>query len=1050
MSSLEHYWPSQAEVVRCIKTEAETASDAVLLAVHQETPLAYKDAGSENEKDTDEAKLLDAFLTEDMPSGTLLLAVTGRSGVGKSHIIRWLAAQLGRDTRAKDMHVIRIPKTANLRAVVEAILEPLAGIEKYTETRKELQKAVSAVRPEDGAIRFSGELQIALKDKAASLEGIIRSNLQAQNVVELKAQLDHAKRLPDYFQDATLKDYFLSDIFPKIVEQAIQGRHEEDDEEFGLPQFSVDDLKLPENIALGDAAIGVRGYYQTVLNKDGGNGFELAVEVLNGVVDEAIRCVFRLDQALGGKTIEEVILDIRDILLVDGKELVLLIEDFAALSGIQEVLLSVCIHEAVRNGELVRAPMRTAIAVTDGFLTNRDTILTRAKGEWIVRSSLPNEEIFLERTTSLVGAYLNAARWGEDALIANYKASQTDNTVELLDWIEPFVYENETPEEDELRVNFGQSKNGFSLFPFNRNAIDSLARIHLQEGERLYYNPRLIINKIIKDTLKYREMYLNGIFPPTDFSGLNPQVDIAEWLHQIQVPGDDRERLAKLIVHWGGNPVDRKSLGALPDGLFKCFKLPTPTSLGIEPTRSRGSGLGGKTGPSGGGKTGPSGGGKTGPSGGGKTGPEPFVDPIADEWKPILEEWVEGTRLTQSQANQIRNAISSALHRGVDWVALCMKPVKKNSVHIQLPGAGEGSQTSRSLTFAPNTNDADGRLRRTVLAFVRYQNKQETWNYLGADQDTALIANAVDQLMPAYISLVTSEAQENIGDLTEALTRQGHLLGVAPKQVSSLSSISSAVFSDAPELDHAMFDEGSPADNWAKIRKASITQRKGLQDLLRTKIAAFQGAGNIPFAIDVARLELGSTENFDALKIIDADQKTHLRDLRSNRLMARARPLMEVLQRFRLNFESLIGAEFDKDEISANLKGLIISAEEGNAWPGGGYFKKQSLLDEVEVFRASAIGELMKQLADLGSKSGSSNIEDVLFILGKIDLSLVERIEKFLNSLTRFVDDVETEVKQQEGNFSGIDVEKVTAAIRGQIDGLEETLAYLGGIPYSS
>ena len=45
--SLLNYWPSLEEINRCIKAEAENSSDEVLLAVHQQFPLAYLKVGSD-------------------------------------------------------------------------------------------------------------------------------------------------------------------------------------------------------------------------------------------------------------------------------------------------------------------------------------------------------------------------------------------------------------------------------------------------------------------------------------------------------------------------------------------------------------------------------------------------------------------------------------------------------------------------------------------------------------------------------------------------------------------------------------------------------------------------------------------------------------------------------------------------------------------------------------------------------------------------------------------------------------------------------------------
>ena len=136
--SLSRYWPTRDEVNRCIKAEAESASDAVLLAAHQPMRLLRRDEGSGVESQVSEHDLLEAFLSDDLPQGTLLMPIMGASGAGKSHLIRWLAAQLGRDPRARHMHVIRIPKSASLRGVVELVLEPLSNDDRFSDIRESL------------------------------------------------------------------------------------------------------------------------------------------------------------------------------------------------------------------------------------------------------------------------------------------------------------------------------------------------------------------------------------------------------------------------------------------------------------------------------------------------------------------------------------------------------------------------------------------------------------------------------------------------------------------------------------------------------------------------------------------------------------------------------------------------------------------------------------------------------------------------------------------------------------------------------------------------
>ena len=137
MSKLIDYWPSIKEVNQCIRTEAEAADDAVLLAVHEPTPLFVREAGTGAQETKTESDLLDEFLRSADDGSAVVVAITGDSGVGKSHMIRWLNAQLQRHADRDRFVIVLIPKTASLRKVVELMLEPLAGAE-YDLLRNEL------------------------------------------------------------------------------------------------------------------------------------------------------------------------------------------------------------------------------------------------------------------------------------------------------------------------------------------------------------------------------------------------------------------------------------------------------------------------------------------------------------------------------------------------------------------------------------------------------------------------------------------------------------------------------------------------------------------------------------------------------------------------------------------------------------------------------------------------------------------------------------------------------------------------------------------------
>jgi hypothetical protein len=344
-------------------------------------------------------------------------------------------------------------------------------------------------------------------------------------------------------------------VLAPVIQRAVTGRREpRPGEEELLPQFCADDLRVPDELrgALGHASRPVQTYYQTGLNRADGAGFEEAANVLNEVVDDAIQQVFRLDQATGGVTLESIILRVRELLMEQDRELVLLVEDFAALSGIQQVLLNVCIQEAERDGRQVRSRMRTALALTDGYLVGRDTIATRARHEWVIQPGSGTSDV-VERTVELVGAYLNAARWGEEELVDQYSQSPRNKEADLTSWIRPFQDDDLTTEDSSQLTAFGASNRGVPLFPYNRAALEQLAKRHLRAAGEVRFNPRRIINFILRDVLlEGREDFERGTFPMAGFQGAKASAETASWLADQPVSNSERMRLEALLVYWGG------------------------------------------------------------------------------------------------------------------------------------------------------------------------------------------------------------------------------------------------------------------------------------------------------------------------------------------------------------------------------------------------------------------------------------------------------------------------------------------------------------------
>ena len=102
MRSLERYWPTDASVRDCLKVDAEAADPAVLLAVHQPMRLRRRQFGvSADPRACGEEDLLRALLAT-TGDGRVIVPIVGNSGVGKSHVIRWLDARLHHEARGRE------------------------------------------------------------------------------------------------------------------------------------------------------------------------------------------------------------------------------------------------------------------------------------------------------------------------------------------------------------------------------------------------------------------------------------------------------------------------------------------------------------------------------------------------------------------------------------------------------------------------------------------------------------------------------------------------------------------------------------------------------------------------------------------------------------------------------------------------------------------------------------------------------------------------------------------------------------------------------------
>lgn len=823
-------WPEDGNVQACIKQEAEAIDEAVFLAVHQPMRFQRRDVGTSGSViERSEEDLLTEFMTPNLPEGRLILPIVGSSGVGKSHVIRWIDAQVRRRPDAERFVIIRVPKGSSLKGVLRLLLEKLDG-----ETFDSLRAALSTARDHLDPTRAAMQLQLSLRHRlvqqaAAATERIAAKRGETDD--PMRRDMGNARALPAMLGDPELEQsHWLTNIngSPGIIallaEQVTQeGRSDKDGRRH---EFCAADLILDPQIDLQQLSAPARSFYARIQSPE---RQQYAAALLNRVLDEAKNDLLEF----GDNSLVELFAEVRAELFRTQRELIFLVEDFAVLSGIQGSLLQVMIGEATRDGRQTLCAMRSALAYTDGYMAGRDTVLTRARSEWILEDRPGSDAEILERVERLVGAYLNAARVGRDRLA---RALHDRGSSGLGDWVPACRLNDLEPDVLSVVDAFGRSTDAFPLFPFNHSAVRQLAfRGCVDTRGNLVFNPRHVINNLLTQVLRERPAFVRGAFPPADVADSLRSALVTSEVARRVLP-ERLDRYLMLLRLWGDQPGSPAEAAATSALIYAAFGL-DPVDFGVSPTR-----------------------------------PPPPTRPMIREsaaeaeerrWVDQLDAWGTGATMAQSDAAKLKGWVAEAMFAFLPTDVLLLRPRVKgrdllSKVYLPRSPAQGGLLPGGEFIAVAQESDLADPVRRskvvqTLLAFVRRYETQRSWNYPGGEEARGLVGEFLvvrSKLAAAYLRARHFQTDANaMPALVRGLLIGARALGIpGAHDRASLSDLVNAV------LDEAKPPSENVSGAWADLQRSLSSTRAKWQSLLLEHVGARQGGAGAVHAVDCAEL----------------------------------------------------------------------------------------------------------------------------------------------------------------------------------------------------
>lgn len=537
-------------------------ADSVFLAAHTPMDLEHRRGVELGGEMSGEARVLEALTRRigDSERNTLV-AVTGSSGSGKSHVVRWVHAHLpSEDPRFQVLYVPRAIQT--LRELLRRVIEGLPGVE-GADLLKRVDSAFTGVKPGELQERLVSELKIALNwtlddrapydgetpDAAAKRED--RNNMLGVRDQE-RGRRDGLAELIDLpaFKESLLRQ---DGALGQLVQSYFRKTSRRDDND---AIFTADDLPL--------RARGIRSEIRSrtelyelwqIIVQNPQDATKLLEEALRVALPKAVGL-----RVAGGDTLDSLFRASRKALRARGQELVLIFEDLAQFGLVDGELYD---QFVTQPGDDL-APLRVIFAITDGPYADLErTVLTRIEHEFHVGGSA------LGQPHEFVGRYLNLARVGrgETQRLWSMRDGESSDTTWMTNSCDTRENGLACRHRDVCHSSFGTAQieglGDVGLYPYNGEALH---RALTKLGEAR--TPREVLDHCVSEILTEADVHIAQRSYPHERARdqFDFKVRMAKDALLKTNPSIDPERAYRALVIWGDE-------SPLPPGVIDAFSL---------------------------------------------------------------------------------------------------------------------------------------------------------------------------------------------------------------------------------------------------------------------------------------------------------------------------------------------------------------------------------------------------------------------------------------------------------------------------------------------